>query len=72
MAEKWGLTARYSTSSHWIHMRRPARRLPGVFDSQIVAIKDPDGNVMNKDEGIRLGTTLRRWRTQAGVQRRTV
>lgn len=59
MAEKWGLTRtmldQFSLDSH---EKAGAAQASGAFDDQIVAIKDPDGNVINKDEGIRLGTTL--------------
>jgi acetyl-CoA acetyltransferase family protein len=59
MAEKWGLTRtmldQFSLDSH---EKAGAAQASGAFDDQIVAIKDPDGNIMNKDEGIRLGTTL--------------
>ena len=59
MAEKWGLTRtmldQFSLDSH---EKAGAAQASGAFDDQIVAIKDGDGNVMNKDEGIRLGTTL--------------
>jgi acetyl-CoA acyltransferase len=59
MAEKWGLTRemldQYSLDSH---EKAGAAQASGAFDDQIVAIKDADGNIMNKDEGIRLGTTL--------------
>ena len=59
MAEKWGLTRtmldQFSLDSH---EKAGAAQASGAFDDQIVAIKDADGNVMNKDEGIRLGTTL--------------
>ena len=59
MAEKWGLTRtmldQFSLDSH---EKAGAAQASGAFDDQIVAIKDPDGNVITKDEGIRLGTTL--------------
>ncbi|MEI7915486.1 MAG: thiolase family protein [Mycobacteriaceae bacterium] len=59
MAEKWGLTRtmldQFSLDSH---EKAGAAQASGAFDDQIVAIKDGDGNVMNSDEGIRLGTTL--------------
>ena len=59
MAAKWGLTRtmldQFSLDSH---EKAGAAQASGAFDDQIVAIKDADGNVMNKDEGIRLGTTL--------------
>ena len=59
MAKKWELTRtmldQFSLDSH---EKAGAAQASGAFDDQIVAIKDADGNVMNKDEGIRLGTTL--------------
>jgi acetyl-CoA acetyltransferase family protein len=59
MAEKWGLTRtmldQFSLDSH---AKAGAAQASGAFDDQIVAIKDSEGNVINKDEGIRLGTTL--------------
>jgi acetyl-CoA acyltransferase len=59
MAERWGLdrTAidEYSLGSH---EKAAAAQDSGAFDDQIVAIKDSDGNVVLKDEGIRRGTTI--------------
>ncbi|MCX2930645.1 thiolase family protein [Mycobacterium sp. CVI_P3] len=59
MATKWGLdrTAldEFSLGSH---DKAAAAQDSGAFDDQIVAIKDPEGNVVLKDEGIRRGTTL--------------
>ena len=59
MATKWGLSRtdldQYSLDSH---EKAAAAQDSGAFDDQIVAIKDPDGNVVLKDEGIRRGTTL--------------
>ena len=59
MAKKWDLSRtmldQFSLDSH---EKAGAAQASGAFDDQIVAIKDADGNVMNKDEGIRLGTTL--------------
>ncbi|WP_293307939.1 thiolase family protein, partial [Mycolicibacterium sp.] len=59
MAEKWGLTRtmldQFSLDSH---EKAGKAQASGAFDDQIVGIKDPDGNVVTKDEGIRLGTTL--------------
>ena len=64
MAQKWGLTRtmldQFSLDSH---EKAGAAQASGAFDDQIVAIKDADGNVMNKDEGIRLGTTLEKMAT---------
>lgn len=59
MAEKWGLTRtmldQFSLDSH---EKAGAAQASGAFDDQIVGITDPEGNVVLKDEGIRLGTTL--------------
>ncbi len=64
MAEKWGLTRemldQFSLDSH---EKAGAAQSSGAFDGQIVGItvEAADGAesaVMNKDEGIRLGTTL--------------
>jgi acetyl-CoA acyltransferase len=59
MAEKWELSRtmldQFSLDSH---EKAGAAQASGAFDDQIVAIKDPEGNVITKDEGIRLGTTL--------------
>ena len=59
MAQKWGLTRtmldQFALDSH----DKAARAQDsGAFDDQIVGIKDPDGTVVLKDEGIRRGTTL--------------
>ena len=59
MAEKWGLTRtmldQFSLDSH---EKAGKAQASGACDDQIVGIKDSDGNVITKDEGIRLGTTL--------------
>ncbi|MBU3706630.1 MAG: thiolase family protein [Mycobacterium sp.] len=59
MAEKWKLSRtdldQFSLDSH---EKAGAAQASGAFDDQIVAIKDAEGNVITKDEGIRLGTTL--------------
>ena len=64
MAKKWELTRtmldQFSLDSH---EKAGAAQASGAFDDQIVAIKDADGNIMNKDEGIRLGTTLEKMAT---------
>ncbi len=64
MAKKWELSRtmldQFSLDSH---EKAGAAQASGAFDDQIVAIKDADGNVMNKDEGIRLGTTLEKMAT---------
>ncbi|MCH9722118.1 MAG: thiolase family protein [Actinomycetia bacterium] len=59
MAQKWGLTRtmldQFALDSH----DKAARAQDsGAFDDQIVGIRDPDGTVVLKDEGIRRGTTL--------------
>ena len=59
MAEKWKLSrAMLDQFSLDSHEKAGAAQASGAFDDQIVGIKDPEGNVINKDEGIRLGTTL--------------
>ena len=59
MADKWELSRtmldQFSLDSH---EKAGAAQASGAFDDQIVGIKDQDGNVVLKDEGIRLGTTL--------------
>ncbi len=59
MAAKWDLSRtdldQFSLDSH---EKAGAAQSSGAFDDQIVAVKDAEGNLMNKDEGIRLGTTL--------------
>ncbi|APE16426.1 acetyl-CoA acetyltransferase [Mycobacterium sp. WY10] len=59
MATKWGLSRtdldQFSLDSH---EKAAAAQDSGAFDDQIVAIKDAEGNVVLKDEGIRRGTTL--------------
>jgi acetyl-CoA acetyltransferase family protein len=59
MAERWGFdrTAldQFSLDSH---EKAAAAQDSGVFDDQIVAIKDADGNPVLKDEGIRRGGTI--------------
>ena len=59
MATKWGLTRtqldQFSLDSH---EKAGAAQDSGAFDDQIVGIKDPEGNVVLSDEGIRRGTTL--------------
>ncbi len=59
MAKKWELSrAMLDQFSLDSHEKAGAAQASGAFDDQIVAIKDADGNIMNRDEGIRLGTTL--------------
>ena len=59
MATKWELSRtmldQFSLDSH---EKAGAAQDSGAFDDQIVGIKDADGNVVLKDEGIRRGTTL--------------
>lgn len=59
MAVKWGLdrTAldEFSLGSH---EKAAAAQDSGAFDEEIVAIRDPEGNVVLADEGIRRGTTI--------------
>ena len=59
MATKWGLTRtqldKFSLDSN---EKAGAAQDSGAFDDQIVCIKDPEGNVVLSDEGIRRGTTL--------------
>jgi len=59
MAEKWDLSRtdldQFSLDSH---EKAAAAQDSGAFDDQIVPIKDPDGNAVLKDEGIRRGTTI--------------
>jgi acetyl-CoA acetyltransferase family protein len=59
MATKWGLSRtdldQFSLDSH---EKAAAAQDSGAFEDQIVAIKDAEGNVVLKDEGIRRGTTL--------------
>lgn len=59
MADKWGLSRteldQFSLDSH---EKAAAAQDSGAFDDQILAIKDPEGNVVLKDEGIRRGTTI--------------
>jgi acetyl-CoA acyltransferase len=59
MAEHWKLDRttvdEFSLGSH---VKAAAAQDSGAFDDQIVAIKDSEGNVVLKDEGIRRGTTI--------------
>ncbi len=59
IAEQWGFdrTAldQFSLDSH---EKAAAAQDSGAFDDQIVGIKDPDDNVILKDEGIRRGTPM--------------
>ncbi|HZC52239.1 MAG TPA: thiolase family protein, partial [Mycobacterium sp.] len=59
IAEQWGLDRlaldEFSLGSH---EKAAAAQDSGAFDDQIVGIKDQDGNVVLKDEGIRRGTPM--------------
>ncbi|ORV47249.1 acetyl-CoA acetyltransferase [Mycolicibacter engbaekii] len=59
MATKWGLTRtaldEFALASH---DKAAAAQDAGAFKDEIVAITDPEGNVVSEDEGIRRGTTL--------------
>jgi acetyl-CoA acyltransferase len=59
IAERWGfdriMLDEFSLESH---EKAAAAQDSGVFDDQVVAIKDHDGNLVLKDEGIRRGTTI--------------
>jgi len=55
MAEKWGLNRKalddYAYQSHW---RAMGAIQQGHFESQILPINSPDGNVIDRDEGVRM------------------
>ena len=59
IAEQWGLDRialdEFSLASH---EKAAAAQDSGAFEDQIVGIKDQDGNVVLKDEGIRRGTPM--------------
>jgi acetyl-CoA acyltransferase len=59
IAERWGFDRialdEFSLGSH---EKAAAAQDSGAFDDQIVAIKDQDGTVVLKDEGIRRGTPM--------------
>jgi acetyl-CoA acyltransferase len=59
IAERWGFDRttldEFSLESH---EKAAAAQDSGVFDDQIIAIKDQDGSLVLKDEGIRRGTTI--------------
>jgi acetyl-CoA acyltransferase len=59
IAEQWGFGRlaldEFSLGSH---EKAAAAQDSGAFDDQIVGIKDQDGNVVLKDEGIRRGTPM--------------
>ena len=59
IAEQWGLDrAALDEFSLGSHEKAAAAQDSGAFDDQIVGIKDQDGNVVLKDEGIRRGTPI--------------
>jgi acetyl-CoA acyltransferase len=64
IAEQWGFdrTAldEFSLRSH---EKAAAAQDAGAFDAQIVGIKDQDGNLVLKDEGIRRGGTIEKMAT---------
>jgi acetyl-CoA acyltransferase len=64
IAEQWGFdrTAldQFSLGSH---EKAAAAQDAGAFDDQIVGIKDQDGNLVLKDEGIRRGGTIEKMAT---------
>jgi len=59
IAEQWGFDRmaldEFSLGSH---EKAAAAQDSGAFDDQIVGIKDQDGNIVLKDEGIRRGTPM--------------
>ncbi|MCV6984069.1 thiolase family protein [Mycobacterium shinjukuense] len=59
IAERWGFDRvaldEFSLESH---EKAAAAQDSGAFDDQIVGIRDHDGNLVLKDEGIRRGTTM--------------
>jgi acetyl-CoA acyltransferase len=64
IAERWGFDRaaldQYSLGSH---EKAAAAQDSGVFEDQIVAIKDADGNAVLQDEGIRRGGTIEKMAT---------
>ncbi|MCX5041876.1 thiolase family protein [Aldersonia sp. NBC_00410] len=59
MAEKWAISrAEVDAFAARSHERAAAAQDAGLFDAQIVAVTNPDGDVIGKDEGIRRGTTV--------------
>ena len=59
IAQQWGLSRTdLDTFSLGSHEKAAAAQDSGAFDDQIVAIKDAEGNVVLKDEGIRRGGTI--------------
>ena len=64
MAEKWGLSrAELDQFSLDSHEKAGAAQASGAFADQIVPVKGAEGNIVNTDEGIRLGTTLAKMAT---------
>ncbi|GAB3291366.1 thiolase family protein [Parasphingorhabdus pacifica] len=59
IAERWGLSRtqldEFSVASH---EKAAAAQDDGSFDSQLVPVTTPDGDVVNRDEGIRRGGTV--------------
>jgi acetyl-CoA acyltransferase len=64
IAERWGFDRtsldEFSLASH---QKAAAAQDAGVFEDQIVAIRDQDGNVVKTDEGIRRGGTIEKMAT---------
>jgi acetyl-CoA acyltransferase len=59
IAEQWGFDrTRLDEFSLGSHEKAAAAQDSGVFDDQLVVIKDQDGNAVRNDEGIRRGTTV--------------
>src|SRR5689334_7601145 len=66
IAEQWGFDrTALDQFSHSSHEKAAAAQNAGAFDDQIVGIKDQDGNVVLKDEGIRRGGTIEK---MAGIK----
>src|ERR1700712_3882031 len=64
IAERWGFDRtsldEFSLASH---QKAATAQDAGVFEDQIVAIRDQDGNVVKTDEGIRRGGTIEKMAT---------
>jgi acetyl-CoA acyltransferase len=69
IAEQWGFDRttldQFSLDSH---EKAAAAQDSGAFDDQIVGIKDQDGNVVLKDEGIRRGTPMEKMAKELGLK----
>jgi acetyl-CoA acyltransferase len=66
IAERWALDrTALDELALASHEKAAAAQDSGAFDDQIVGVKDPDGNVVRKDEGIRRGTTIQQ---MAGIK----